>query len=75
MEALKRIKANTIEKRLLNQRGEPNFGISFYIVNAKGEFAGVSMYGGERARFAVCTEKGAEHLALEPLLTGTATDD
>ena len=36
MEALKRIQANTVEKRLLNARGQPNFGINFYILNAKG---------------------------------------
>src|SRR5213075_401428 len=46
MAALRRIKSNTIEKRLLNQRGEPNFGINFYMLNKKGEHAGVSMYGG-----------------------------
>ena len=44
MEALKRIKANTIEKRLLNSRGEPNFNINFYVLNAKGDYAGVCMY-------------------------------
>ena len=33
MAALKRIQANTIEKRLLNSRGEPNFGINFYALN------------------------------------------
>ena len=31
MEALRRIKANTIEKRLVNERGEPNFNINFYV--------------------------------------------
>ena len=46
MEVLKRIKSNTIEKRLLNSRGLPNFGINFYILNAKGEYAGVTMYEG-----------------------------
>src|SRR5262249_59727888 len=30
MEVLNRIKSNTIEKRLLNSRGLPNFGINFY---------------------------------------------
>jgi N4-(beta-N-acetylglucosaminyl)-L-asparaginase len=74
MEALKRIKANTIEQRLLNARGNPNFGINFYIVNAKGEHAGVAMYGGERVRYAVCTENGAQTLPIEPLLEGAATD-
>src|ERR1700752_4948952 len=33
MEALRRIKANTIEKRLQNSRGEPNFNINFYVLN------------------------------------------
>ena len=46
MEALKRIKANTIEKRLLDPKGNgnPKFGLNFYVVNKAGEFAGVSMY-------------------------------
>ncbi len=37
MTALKRIKENTIEKRLLNDRGLPNFNINFYILNKKGD--------------------------------------
>ena len=56
MEALKRIQANTVEKRLLNARGLPNFGISFYMLNAKGEHAGVTLYGGN-VKYAVCTEE------------------
>jgi N4-(beta-N-acetylglucosaminyl)-L-asparaginase len=71
MEALKRVQKNTVEKRLLNSRGMPNFGLNFYIVNAKGEFAGVSMYD---STFAVCTDKGPETLATTPLLSGKATD-
>ena len=74
MEGLKRIKANTIDKRLLNSRGEPRFGINFYILNAKGEHAGVTMYANERSQYAVCTEKGPEMVPLEPLLTGQMTD-
>ena len=50
MEALKRIKANTIEKRLLNARGEPNFNINFYVLNAKGEYTGVTLYPERPAR-------------------------
>lgn len=67
MEALKRIKANTIEKRLRTSNGDPNFGINFYILNAKGEYAGVSMY---PAKYAVCTENGAQTLSTESLLKG-----
>src|SRR2546426_2154122 len=71
MEVLKRIKANTIEKRLLNSKGEPNFGINFYILNAKGEYAGVSMY---QAKYAMCNESGPQTLNTEPLLPGKPSD-
>jgi N4-(beta-N-acetylglucosaminyl)-L-asparaginase len=74
MEALKRIKDNTVEKRLLNGKGNPKFNVNFYILNAKGEYAGVAFYGGEKARYAVCTEKGGELAPIEALLDGTATD-
>jgi N4-(beta-N-acetylglucosaminyl)-L-asparaginase len=72
MDGLKRIRQNTIEKRLLNANGTPNFGISFYALNKKGEYAGVSMYDG--ASYAVCTENGAQTLKCEPLLPGKPTD-
>jgi N4-(beta-N-acetylglucosaminyl)-L-asparaginase len=72
MQALERIKANTIEKRLLNGRGLPSFNINFYVVNAKGEYAGVGMYG--PGSYAVCTENGAQTLKIDPLLEGEATD-
>ena len=73
MAGLKRIQENTVEPRLLNSRGEPAFGISFYVLNAKGEYAGVSMYATERSRFAVCTENGGELVPLEPLLENSAS--
>jgi N4-(beta-N-acetylglucosaminyl)-L-asparaginase len=72
MEVLNRIKNNTIEKRLLNSRGTPNFGINFYILNAKGEFAGVTMY--EGSSFAICNENGPQTLKSEPLLQGKPSD-
>ncbi|HXV64201.1 MAG TPA: N(4)-(beta-N-acetylglucosaminyl)-L-asparaginase [Vicinamibacteria bacterium] len=74
MEALRRVKENTVEKRLLNERGLPSFGLSFYVLNAKGEHAGVSMYAGERSTFARCTENGPESVPLEPFLEGNPTD-
>ena len=68
MEALRRIKANTIEKRLLEPaRPARTSGIHFYILNAKGEYAGVSMYA---STFAVCTEKGPQTLPAEAMLPG-----
>jgi N4-(beta-N-acetylglucosaminyl)-L-asparaginase len=68
MEALRRIKANTVEKRLLNSKGNPNFGINFYILNAKGQYAGVTMY--EGASYAVCTDAGPQTLKSDFLLPG-----
>jgi hypothetical protein len=70
MEALKRIRANTVEKRLLNGRGLPNFNIRFFALNKRGEYAGVSMYRAGESKFAVCTENGPQALDLEPLLPG-----
>jgi N4-(beta-N-acetylglucosaminyl)-L-asparaginase len=70
MTALRRIKSNTIEKRLLNDRGEPNFGITFYILNRKGEHAGVAMYGGPNATYSYCDEQGAKTVPLDALLQG-----
>ena len=70
MEALRRIKAYQIEKRLLNARGEPNFNINFYIVNAKGDYAGVAMYNPGKIEFAVCDEKGPRLERADPLLPG-----
>ena len=72
MEALRRVKANTVEKRLLNGRGNPAFGLSFYMLNKKGEFAGVSMY---QADYAVCTANGPETRNCEPLLEGRPPTD
>ena len=74
MTALKRIKANTIEKRLLNGRGDPNFNINFYVVNKRGQHAGVTMYGGPNVTYSYCDENGPKTVPLEPLLQGGATD-
>jgi len=72
MAALKRIVANTIEKRLLNSRGKPNFNVVYYILNAKGQFAGVSLYEAEKEplQFAVCTEDGPRLARTEALFAG-----
>ena len=74
MEALKRIRSNTVERRLRNSKGEPNFNIRFFVLNKKGEWAGVSMYTAGEAKYALCTERGAEAPALEALLSGQPTD-
>ena len=86
MAALQRIKSNTVERRLLKENGDPNFNILFYILNARGEHAGVAMYGedpGERGwagqtstqyvRYAVCDDNGPRMVNVEGLLSGTAS--
>ena len=74
IEALRRIKSNTIEKRLMNSRSLPNFYVNFYVLNAKGEYAGVTMFEGSKAKFAVCDENGPKTLACDGLLPGKPED-
>jgi N4-(beta-N-acetylglucosaminyl)-L-asparaginase len=71
MEALKRIKANTVERRLLNRKGNPNFNIRFFVLNKRGETAGVAMYHAGETKYALCNENGAASLELDALLPGT----
>ena len=84
MDALRRIRANTVEKRLQKPNGDPNFNVNFYILNARGEHAGVAMYGededergyagqtGSRfAQYSYCDENGPQTVRCEPLLPGT----
>jgi len=74
MEALRRIRANTVEPRLLNSRGLPNFDIRFFAVNKAGDYAGVAMYGSGEQQFAVCDANGARLERLTGLLEGTPRD-
>jgi len=71
LEACRRIQRNTIERRLLNDRGLPNFNVNFYILNARGDYAGVALYS-TNGRFAVCDAKGGRLEPIEPLLEGSA---
>jgi len=52
LKALERIAEFTTEPYLLNEEGRPNFNVKFYLVNKKGEFAGVSMWAGPSAKYA-----------------------
>ncbi len=77
MAALKRVVANTAERRLLNGRGKPNFNVNYYVVNSKGDYAGVSLYElseKEPVRFAVCTEDGPRTLQAEAMFDGAPRD-
>jgi N4-(beta-N-acetylglucosaminyl)-L-asparaginase len=67
VEALRRIQRNTVEKRLLNPRGLPNFNVTFYAVTATGLHAAVTLYA---APYAICTEHGPQVLNAEALFDG-----
>ncbi|MHB8637173.1 MAG: N(4)-(beta-N-acetylglucosaminyl)-L-asparaginase [Fimbriimonadaceae bacterium] len=62
--ALKRVAANT-EKRLLNDRNQPNFGLNFYILDKRGRHAGVGFSG--RASYAVCDAGGPRFVECKTL--------
>jgi len=84
LEGLRRIRANTVEKRLRKPNGEPAFNICFYVLNSRGDHAGVAMYGedadergnaGQKdanfVRYSYCDEHGPKTGRCEPLLPGT----
>lgn len=75
MEALRRIRSNTVEERLLNERGEPAFDVRFFILDRQGRTAGVAMYGSAESTWTRCDENGAEELPLEGLLEGSPLGD
>lgn len=73
LDALRRIRDNTIEERLLNSRGEPAFNVRFFALDKQHRYAGVQMYGGGEG-YAVCNENGAEMLPFDYLLEGSPAD-
>jgi N4-(beta-N-acetylglucosaminyl)-L-asparaginase len=71
LDALRRVKANTIDPRLLSPEGLPAFHLKFYVLNARGDHAGVAMYAsykGKPLEYAVCTEDGPRTLPVEGLM-------
>ena len=71
LDGLARIRAATVEKRLLDAHGQPDFNVKFYVLDRAGRFAGAALWAkfdGKESRFAVCTEDGAELLACDGLL-------
>ena len=54
LEALRRIVRFTVEPRLQDGEGRPNFNVNYYAVNKKGEWAGAAIWAG--ARFAVSVD-------------------
>ena len=56
LEVLRRVAKHSIP-RLQNEAGEPNFGLSFYLINKAGEHAGVTMRG--KGQFAITDKEGS----------------
>jgi N4-(beta-N-acetylglucosaminyl)-L-asparaginase len=54
--ALKRVASNTVEKRHLNEKGQPNFGLEFYAIDKNGVHGGAALTPG--GRYAVCDARG-----------------
>jgi len=72
LEACRRVQRNTVDPRLLDERGLPNFNVKFYAINTKGDYAGVALYASGQAQFAVCDENGARLESIEALLDDSA---
>jgi len=66
--ALQRIRKQTVDPRLLDERGRPDFNVTFYVLARNGDHAGVAFYGGSERRYAVCDENGARHEPIEGIL-------
>ena len=72
LEACRRIKANTIDKRLLNSRGLPNFDLNFYVAQQARRVRrrrAVRHHAVRRVR-----REGAAARTCEPLLPGGPSD-
>ena len=70
MSALTRIASYTIDPRLLREDGRPDFNVNFYVLDNRGNHAGVAFYGGEeRSYYAVCDENGPRHEPIEGLFS------
>ena len=65
---VRRIMEQTVAPRLLNEKGEPNFGLSFYALDKKGRYGGVALRGNAYSRYAVHTENGPELMQMESVL-------
>lgn len=58
LDALRRIATWTVEPRLRDAQGRPNFNVNFYAVNKAGEFGGAAIWSG--SRFAVNVDGSGE---------------
>ncbi len=87
LDALARVRRNAIEPARRRADGNPNFNLAFYVLDARGEHAGVCMYAEDDSirgatgntergfmRYSVCDRHGPRFLDCEPLIPGTLQD-
>ncbi len=60
LEALRRIVRFTVEKRLLDEQGRPDFNVNFYAVNKQGVHGAAALWSG--SRYAVFDSAGNRHI-------------
>jgi len=65
LETLRRVAARTKQKRLINEKGQPNFGLSLYAVRKDGAYGAATMHG--HYRFAVHDGTKAMHVEAASL--------
>lgn len=71
-DALRRVRALTVDPRLINRRGNPRFGLTFYVLPKNGRPAAVSFYAG--AQCVVRDDDGPRTLAADALYPGGPFD-
>jgi N4-(beta-N-acetylglucosaminyl)-L-asparaginase len=59
IEALRRIVHVTVEDRLRDENGRPNFNVNYYAVNKNGDWGGAAIWSG--AQFAVSVNGDSRH--------------
>lgn len=72
VEALRRVAALTTEKRLINRRGTPRFGLTFYVLAKDGTVAAVAFYAG--AKCVVHDEGGTRTVLADAIFPGGPLD-
>jgi N4-(beta-N-acetylglucosaminyl)-L-asparaginase len=72
VDALRRVRSVTTDKRLINSRGTPRFGLTFYVLNKSGEVAGASFYSG--GKFVARDEAGTRTVTVDNIFPGQPFD-
>ena len=83
LDALARVRRNATARHRRASDGNPDFQLAFYVLNARGEHAGVAMYAEDDdlrgatgnqdrgwLRYSVCDRNGPRHIVCEPLIPG-----